>query len=93
MAPGSNSLVCACRVSVVSALAAAVSDLGFDVADHRLERQHYPGLRHVALERSHGHLGNASCLGNARGIRMRGNGRFNSVVAPHEASLRTEMIF
>jgi len=58
---------------MVSSLAAAISDVGLDAADYRLDCEHYPHLRHVALSHTWASVGAASWLGNAAGIRMRGN--------------------
>ncbi len=72
LAHGSNSVVRTCCVPMVSALAAAVSDIGVDTADHRLDREHYPHLCPVALAHTRTSVGGASWLGHAGGIRMRG---------------------
>ena len=52
LANGSISFVRARRIPVVSSLAAAISDVGLDAADHHLDCEHYPDLRHVALART-----------------------------------------
>ena len=70
------------RIPMVSSLAAAISDVGLDAADHHLDCQHSPDLRHVALAHTWASVGVASWLGDAAGIRMRGNGRRNSGFAP-----------
>src|SRR5438874_11048202 len=66
---------------MVSSLAAAISDVGLDAADHRLDREHHPGLRHVVLARTWASLGGASWLGNAGRIWMRRSGWRNSRLA------------
>src|SRR5207237_6044756 len=81
------------RIPLVSSLAATVPNLAFDVAHHRLDCEHYSHLRHVAHTHEHRRLGIASCLGNAGGVRMRGNRRCNYLVEPHEASLSTAKVF
>jgi len=58
---------------MVSSLAAAISDVSLDAADHVLDREHYRHLCNVALARTWAPVGVASWLGNAAGIRMRGN--------------------
>jgi hypothetical protein len=60
---------------MVSSLAAAISDVGLDVAHYRLDCEHYSGLRHVALAHTWTPVGGASRLGDAGGIRMRGGCR------------------
>ena len=82
MAHGSISFVRTCRVPMVSTLAAAISDVGLDAADHRLDYEHYPHLRQLALAHTWTSVGAASWLGNAAGIWMRGNGRCNYRFAP-----------
>ena len=74
LANGSISFVCTRRIPMVSSLAAAISDVGLDAADHHLDCEHYPHLRQVALAHTWASVGGASWLGNAAGIRMRGNG-------------------
>jgi hypothetical protein len=67
---------------VVSSLAAAISGVGLDAADHYLDCEHFPDLRHVALAHTRASVGGASGLGNAAGVRMRGSGRSNYCVSP-----------
>ena len=69
---------------MVSSLAAAISDVGLDAADHRLDCEHYPHLRYVALAHTWASVGAASWLGNAAGIRMRGDGCRNYRFAPDQ---------
>ena len=69
------SSVCTRRIPLVSPLAAAVSDVGFNATDHHLDCEHYPRLRPMALACTWTSVGDAPCLGHAAGIRMRGNGR------------------
>ena len=73
LANGSISFVRTRRIPLVSSLAAAISEIALDAADHRLDCEHYPHLRHVALAHTWASVGIASCLGHAGGIRMRGN--------------------
>ena len=70
------------RIPVVSSLAAAISEVGLDAGDHRLDCEHYPHLRQLALAHTWTSVGAASWLGNAAGIWMRGNGRCNYRFAP-----------
>jgi hypothetical protein len=73
LANGSISFVRTRRISMVSSLAAAISEIALDAADHCLDCQHFPHLRHVALAHTRAAVGAASCLGNAARIRMRGD--------------------
>jgi hypothetical protein len=59
---------------MVSSLAAAILDVGLDAPDYRLDREHYPHIRPMALARTWAAVGAASWLGHAAGIRMRGGG-------------------
>jgi len=77
---------------MVSSLAAAVSDVGLDAADHRLDCEHYPHLRYVALAHTWASVGAASWLGNAAGIRMRGNSCRNYRFAPDQPIGRPTML-
>ena len=70
--------MCARGIPVVSSLAAAISDVGLDGADHPLDCQHFPDLRHVAFAHTGASMGVASCLGHAAGIRVRGSGGCDS---------------
>jgi hypothetical protein len=88
VANGSNSFVRTRRIPVVSSVAAAISDVGLDAADHHLDREHYPDLRHVALAHTWSSVGGASELGNAAGIRMRGADGCNHSVAPNHSTGR-----
>lgn len=65
LADGSISFVRAGRIPMVSSLAAAISVVGLDIADHRMDCEHYPHLRHVALPDVWASVGGASWLGNA----------------------------
>ncbi len=85
LANGSISLVRTRRIPMVSSLAAAISEIALDAADHRLDCEHYPHLRHVALAHTWASLGAASRLGNAAGIRMRGNSCRNDRFAPDKS--------
>src|SRR6266852_7243944 len=91
LANGSISFVCTRRIPMLSSLAAAISDVGLDAADHHLDCEHYPHLRHVALAHTWASVGSASWLGNAAGIWMCGNGRCNSRFAPDHTIGRTPM--
>ena len=73
LADGSISFVRTRRIPMVSSLASAISDVGLDAADHHLDREHYPHLRSWHLRDTWASVGVASWLGNAAGIRMRGN--------------------
>jgi hypothetical protein len=86
LAHGSISFVCPRRLPVVSSLAAAISYVGFDAADHHLDCEHYPHLLHVALAHTGASVGRASRLGNAAGIRMRGNGRCHDGITLAQAA-------
>src|SRR2546427_10785682 len=82
LAHGSDSFVCTRRIPMVSSLAAAISDVGLDAADHYLDCEYHPHIRPMALARTWASVGGASWMGHAAGIRMRGSGRCNSRFAP-----------
>jgi hypothetical protein len=92
MANGSISFVRAGRIPMVSSLAAAISDVGLDAADHPLDGEHYPHLRHVALAHTWASVGVASRLGNAAGIRMRRVDRCSHPVAPDHSTGRPTVL-
>src|SRR5579863_3844405 len=71
---------------MVSSLAAAISDVGVDAADHRLDCECYPDVRPVALARTWASMGATSRLGHAAGIRMRGDGCCDYCRAPDHAA-------
>ena len=67
------SLLCAPVLSsLLSALVAAICDVGLDCVDHCLDCEHHSRVCNVALERSQRGLGSTSRLGNAGGIWVRG---------------------
>jgi hypothetical protein len=84
MANGSVSFVRTRRIPMVSSLAAAISDVGLDAADHRVDCVHYPHLCPMALAHTWASLGGTSRLGNAGGIRKRGNSCCDYLVVPWE---------
>ena len=92
LAHGSISFVCPRRFPVVSSLAAAISDVGLDAADHRLDCEHYPDVRPMALARTWASVGGASWLGHAAGIRMRGNRSRDYRFAPDSAVAQAPML-
>ena len=92
LADGSISFVRTRCIPMVSSLAAAISQVGLDAADHRLDCEHYPHLRHVALAHTWASLGPASWLGNAAGIRMRGHSCRNYRFAPDQPIGRPTML-
>jgi hypothetical protein len=73
VANGSISFVLTRRLPLVSSLARAICDIDLDATDRRLDCEHYSHLRHVALAHTWTSVGAASSLGNAAGIRMRGD--------------------
>src|ERR1700732_1813426 len=77
------SFVCTRRIPMVSSLAAAISDVSLDAADHHLDCEHYPHIRPMALARTWASVGGASWLGDGAGIRMRRDYRSNHPVAPN----------
>ena len=81
MAHGSIPFVRARRIPVVSSLAAAISDVDFDPAAHRLDCEHCSYLRTMAPARTRASMGGASWLGDAVGIWIYCNRRRNNVVA------------
>jgi hypothetical protein len=52
LAHGGVAFMCAGRISLVPALAAAVPAVGLDAADHHLDSEHYPYLLCLASARS-----------------------------------------
>src|SRR5207244_10957230 len=80
------------RIPMVSCLAAAISGVGLDAADHPLDCEHYPHLHQLALAHTWASVGVASWLGNAAGIRMRGNGRCHDCIAPTHAAGGTSIL-
>jgi hypothetical protein len=60
----------ATQILVVSA-AAAISDVGLNAADRRLDSEHYPCVHPMAFAHTWASMGGASRLGHAAGIRMR----------------------
>jgi hypothetical protein len=89
LAHGRDSFVRTRRLPVVSSLAAAILDVGLDVADHRLDREHYAHIRPMALARTGAAVGAASWLGHAAGIWMRGNGRCHICFSPAHLAAST----
>ena len=85
LANGSISFVRTRRIPMVSSLAAALSDVGLDAADHPLDCEHFPDLRQLALAHAWTSLGVASWLGNAAGIRMRSDSCRNDHTAQDAA--------
>jgi hypothetical protein len=49
LADGSIASVRTDRLSLVSSLASAVSEVGLDIADHHMDGEHYPHLRGLAF--------------------------------------------
>jgi hypothetical protein len=92
LANGSISLVRTGRFPMVSPLVPAISEIARDAADHRLDCEHLSDLRHVALARTWASVGAASWLGNAAGIRMRGNRCGNYRFAPDQPIGRPTML-
>jgi hypothetical protein len=86
LANGSISVVLTRRLPLVSSLAPAICDIGIDAAGHRLDCEHYPHLRHVALAHTWTSVGGSSSLGNAAGIRMPGDSCHNYRFAPEDES-------
>jgi hypothetical protein len=86
------SLVCTRRFPMVSSLAAAISDVGLDAADHPLDCEHYPRLRPMALARPWASMGGASGLGDGGGIWMPGSGRRNHPAPPNHSTGRATVL-
>ena len=91
MANGGIARLCAGRVSVVPALAAAVRAVGLDGADHHLDSQHHPDLLCLAFAHAWSSVV-GSGLDYAAGIRMRGNGRCNHRVSPDHSTGRDTVL-
>ena len=73
--------MCAGRVSVVPALAAAVPAVGLDAADHHLDGQHYSHLLRLAFAHAWSSV-DGSWLDYVAGIWVRRDGRCNYRVSP-----------
>jgi hypothetical protein len=85
LADGSIASVRTDRVPLVSSLAAAISEVGLDAADHHLDSEHYSHLRRLAFA----HTGTplvGSWLDNAARIRICRNGRHNYRIASAQAT-------
>ena len=85
MADGRVASMCAGRVSVVFALAAAVRAIGLDVADHHLDSKHYPHIHRLAPAGPWTSVG-TSWLDYAAGVRIRRNHGCNHPVAPNHST-------
>ena len=72
LADGSIASMCAGRISLVPALAAAVRAVGLDGADHHLDSQHHPNLLRLAFAHAWSSVA-GSWLDHAAGIRSRGS--------------------
>ncbi len=81
LADGSIASMRTGRVSLVLALAAAVSAVGLDAADHHLDGEHSPYLLRLAFAHAWASVV-SSWLDYAAGIRIRGSDRCNHRVAP-----------
>jgi hypothetical protein len=92
VANGRISFVRTRRIPMVSFVAAAISEIAIDAAAHRLDCEHFPYLRHVALAHTWASVGTASCLGHAAGIRMLGNRCGNDRFAPDQPIGRPTML-
>ena len=91
LADGSIAFMRTGRLSVVPALAAAVRAVGLDSADHHLDGEHHPNLLRLAFA----HAWSAvvgSWLDYAAGIRSRGNGWCNHLVAPNHSTRRAVVL-
>ena len=91
MADGRVAAVCAGRVSVVFALAAAVRAIGRDAAAHHLDDKHYPYVHRLASANAWTLVG-TSCLGRVAGVRNRRDNRYNPLVAPNHSTGRASML-
>ena len=85
VADGRISFMCACCVSVVSALDAAISEVRFDAANHYLVREHSPDLLRLASARARAAV-YRSGLAYAAGVRIGGHRCWHSLVAPYEGT-------
>jgi hypothetical protein len=92
LANGGNSFVRTRGISMVSSVAAAISEIALDAADHGLDCEHYSHLRHVALAPTWATVGAASWLGNATGVRIAGNRCRNDRMAPDQPIGRRRML-
>ena len=81
VADGGIAFMCAGRISMVPAVAAAVHAVGLDAADHHLDSEHHPDLLRLAFAHAWSSVG-GSWLDYAAGIRIRGNGRCNYPASP-----------
>src|SRR5258708_16396860 len=76
---------------MVSSVAAAISDVGLDAADHPLDCKHCPRLRPMALAHTWTSVGGSSWLGHAAGIWVRRDSRCNHPVATNHSTGRAAM--
>ena len=76
MADGGIAFLCARRLSLVFALAAAVPKVGFDPAACHVDREHYPYLRRLAFAHTWKAMG-GSWLDHAIGVWIRGSDSCN----------------
>ena len=83
--------MCTRRIPMVSSLAAAISDVGLDAADHALDCEHRPRLHYVALAHTGASVGCAPWLGHAAGIWMRGDDRCHHLGATNHSTGRAAM--
>ena len=86
MAYGSISPVRTRRIPLVFPVAAAISDVILDAADHPMDCEHHANLRYVALANTRASLGIAPWLGNAVGVWMSGGGWGYSCVSAEDTT-------
>src|SRR5262249_11218026 len=91
LADGSIATMCAGRISMVFALAAAVHTVVDDAADQHLDIEHHPYL--LCLASAHtGTTVAGSGVDYAAGIRFRGNRRCNYRCAPDHTTGRATIL-
>src|SRR6266849_6517671 len=91
MAHGCIASVCASRISMVPALAAAVRAVGLDGADHHLDSEHHSNFLRLAFAHAWSSVV-GSWLDYAAGIRIRGNGRCNYRVSSIQTTAGNHML-
>ena len=91
MADGGIAFLCARRLSLVFALAAAIPPVGLDLAARRLDCEHYSDLRRLAYAHTWTPVG-GSWLDRAVGVRIGSNDSGNHRAAPAYATRRAWML-
>jgi hypothetical protein len=92
LANGRSSFVRSRGFPLVSPVAAAISNVVLDAADHSLDREHFCDICPVALARDRAFMGSTSWLGNVAGIWIPGNCGCDSLLASIPSSTGPAML-